>query len=41
MLFGRRLPDPRLEIIEAGTLATGELGKATVDFMRRVGINLV
>lgn len=41
MLFGQRLPDPRLEIIEAGTLASGELRKATVDFMRRVGINLL
>lgn len=41
MLFGQRLPHPRMRIVRASTLAAGDLRKDTVDLMRRLGIHLL
>jgi hypothetical protein len=41
MLFGQRLPSPRLDVLETDTLATGKLRRNMIDLMRRLDLNLI
>jgi hypothetical protein len=41
MLFGQRLPSPRMKVLDCASLASGALREATVDLMRRLDIHLI